>query len=76
MRKGTHTHLGPPPPRARDWQEGPCFCIWEAEKGKTKEDMVAFIDTDEASPATDLINVVHMIDPALSGGKPPLKCAF
>ena len=52
--------------------EGPCFCIWEGPKGATADEMTAFIDKAEESPAgeTAFDNKVMALDTSLNPSAP------
>jgi len=55
--------------------EGPMHCIWEADEGKTLEDMQAFIDGPAGPSMGCLMNTVHQIDVA-AAGQPPYPSFF
>jgi hypothetical protein len=47
-------------------EDGPFYCLWEAEAGKTKADMQSFIDESRLSPTTNMVNDVMSIDAKLA----------
>lgn len=53
----------------------PAFCIWEAEEGKTGEDMQTFIDGEHGPSFGCLLNEVFQISGDLAG-TPPFPRAF
>lgn len=56
--------------------KGPFFCMWEAEAGKTQEDMEKFINENELSPVGNMDNKVMSIPMKLLGGQPPVVPLF
>jgi L-rhamnose mutarotase len=68
---GFHNHSFMPTSR-----DGPAFCIWEAQPGKTKQDFTEFIDGPLGPGGGMMNNNVHQIDATLTGGQAPYKPHF